>query len=243
MSDQMMCWSNRTKASEFSQFTAPLPACRPCPAWGEQPLDVLGDDVHLEVDRVAGLLEAERGQGEGGGDEADSEVVEAGLDDREADAVDRDRALLDDVAGEVRGQGDLDDLPVLGGLALQHRAGAVDMALDDVAAEARADGRGAFEVDRGADGEGAEAGTVQGLRHDVGGELVALVLDDGEADAVHGDGVAVLRAVGHDGAAEPEARGVAEILDGGDLAQLFDDSGEHFPGPPASSGTDSGACR
>ncbi|GHF91637.1 hypothetical protein GCM10018787_45470 [Streptomyces thermodiastaticus] len=48
-------------------------------------------------------------------------------------------------------------------------------------------------------------------------------------------------ALGHDGAAEPETGGVAEVLDGGDLAQLFDDSGEHFPGPPASSGTDSGA--
>ncbi|GGT19959.1 hypothetical protein GCM10010254_45680 [Streptomyces chromofuscus] len=47
--------------------------------------------------------------------------------------------------------------------------------------------------------------------------------------------------LGDDGAAKPEAGGVAEILDGGDLAQLFDDSGEHFPGPPASSGTDSGA--
>src|SRR5690606_40595395 len=36
-----------------------------------------------------------------------------------------------------------------------------------------------------------------------------------------------------DGAAQPEATGVVEGLDGGDLAQLFDDSGEHFPGPPA----------
>ncbi|GEK03583.1 hypothetical protein TNCT1_58590 [Streptomyces sp. 1-11] len=51
------------------------------------------------------------------------------------------------------------------------------------------------------------------------------------------------RALGDDGAAEPEAGRVAEILDGGDLTQFFDDSGEHFPGPPASWGTDSGACR
>ncbi len=38
----------------------------------------------------------------------------AGVDDGEADAVDGDGALLHDVAGEVRGQGDLHELPVLG---------------------------------------------------------------------------------------------------------------------------------
>ncbi|GAA3501968.1 hypothetical protein GCM10019016_093130 [Streptomyces prasinosporus] len=52
----------------------------------------------------------------------------------------------------------------------------------------------------------------------------------------------MLGALGDDGAAQAEATGVVEGLDGGDLAQLFDDSGEHFPGPPASSGTDSGAA-
>ncbi|MDV6290353.1 hypothetical protein R2F25_30575 [Streptomyces sp. UP1A-1] len=218
----------------MSQFTG-------CPLGAEQPLDVLGDDVHLEVDRVAGLLDAERGQGEGGGDEADGEEVGAGVDDGEADAVDGDGALLHDVAGEVGGQRDLDDLPVLGGLALQDLAGAVDVALHDVPAEAGADGGGAFQVDAGAGGEGAQAGAVQGLRHHVGGELVALVVDDGEADAVDGDGVAVPCPLGDHGAAQAEATGVVEGLDGGDLAQLFDDSGEHFPGPPASSGTDSGA--
>ncbi|GAA2766017.1 hypothetical protein GCM10010103_50580 [Streptomyces paradoxus] len=51
----------------------------------------------------------------------------------------------------------------------------------------------------------------------------------------------MLGALGDDRSAQAEATGVVEGLDGGDLAQLFDDSGEHFPGPPASSGTDSGA--
>ena len=37
----------------------------------------------------------------------------------------------------------------------------------------------------------------------------------------------MLGALGDDGAAQPEAGGVAELLDGGDLAQFFDDSGEH----------------
>ena len=41
---------------------------------GHQPLDVLRDDVDLEVDRVAGLLAAERGEGERGRDQADREA-------------------------------------------------------------------------------------------------------------------------------------------------------------------------
>lgn len=117
------------------------------------------------------------------------------------------------------------------------------MALDDVAAEALAHGHRAFQVDAGSDGQGAEAGAVQGFGHDVGGELVAFVFDDRETDAVHGDGVAVLCALRDDGATQTETGGVVENFDGGDLTQLFDDSGEHFPGPPASWGTDSGACR
>ncbi|GGZ59717.1 hypothetical protein GCM10010344_27050 [Streptomyces bluensis] len=51
----------------------------------------------------------------------------------------------------------------------------------------------------------------------------------------------MLCALRDDGATQAEAGGVAEVLDGGDLTQLFDDSGEHFPGPPASWGSDSGA--
>ena len=63
------------------------------------------------------------------------EGVVADLDDGEADAVDGDRALLDDVGGELGGERDLDDLPAVARRAGRDRAGAVDVALDDVPAE------------------------------------------------------------------------------------------------------------
>src|SRR3569833_2820845 len=50
--------------------------------------------------------------------------------DRQRDAVHGDGALLDDVAGQPRRQADAHDLPVLAGRAGQHRADAVDVALD-----------------------------------------------------------------------------------------------------------------
>ena len=94
----------------------------------EQPLDVLGDDVGLEVDQVAHAAGAERRTGEGLGNEADGEGGLADLDDGEADAVDGDRALVDEVAREVGRQGDLDDVPVLAGRAGDDLADAVHVA-------------------------------------------------------------------------------------------------------------------
>ena len=93
----------------------------------EQALHVLGDHVDLQVDGLPRGARTERGLAEGGGDEADLEpgvgvrMVSArdGADraDGERDAVHGDRALLDDVAGELGRQRDAHDLPVLAGLA------------------------------------------------------------------------------------------------------------------------------
>src|SRR4029453_7024817 len=68
---------------------------------GKQPLDVLHGHVHLEVHPVAGLLGAERRHCGGVGDDGDREPVVEHVDDREAHAVDGDRALLDDVAQQL----------------------------------------------------------------------------------------------------------------------------------------------
>ena len=70
--------------------------------------------------------------------------------DGQRDAVDGDGALLDDVPGQAVGQRHPHDGPVLVGRDGQHLAGAVDVALHDVAAEAVADADGALEVDRAA---------------------------------------------------------------------------------------------
>src|SRR5215218_9670906 len=105
----------------------------------KQTFDVLGQHVDFEVDGIAGRLGAQGRDGERVRDDRDVEgprnVVERG--DGEADAVDGDRTLLDDVAqqlgrrcerhaGRTVGQAD----------ALPQRAYAVDMTLHDVTAEA-----------------------------------------------------------------------------------------------------------
>ena len=85
--------------------------------------------------------------------------------DREADAVDGDRPLLDDVARQVAaGSVNRTTSQRSPGVALRDRRGAVDVALDDVPAEP-ADGRhGALEVDPVARAQGAEAGAARASR-------------------------------------------------------------------------------
>ena len=232
-SDQRTVSPPSWKATAFAQPNSPFSRAR---TGAEQLLGVLGDHVDLEVDPGAGLLDAERGLRERRRDERDGEVgllaVGDGA-DGEADAVDRDRALLDDVAREVGRQRDAHQLPVLAGGALQDGAGAVDVALHDVSAEAAVGDHRALQVDPVAGAQVGEAGAGERLGHHVGGELAALqarragLVGDGQADAVDRDGRPVLGVRGDDGTAHRVTRGVGQGLDGDDLAEFLDDSGEH----------------
>ena len=181
--------------------------------------------------RSPGPAAAQRGAGEGLGDQADGEPVGAGLDDGEADAVHGDRALVDQVAAELGRHRHVDDLPVLAGRAGGDDADAVDVTLDDVAAEPGGRGDRALEVDLVARLDAGEAGLVERLLHDVGGPRVAVALGDGQAAAVDGDRVAQPGVredvLGMDG--EPD--GITLVLDPGDGAELLDDPGEHQLSP------------
>jgi len=64
------------------------------------------------------------------------------------------------------------------------------VALDNVAAKARAGLQRAFEIEGTARPQSAEAGTAQSLGRDVGAEAGGLRIDDGQADAVDRDAVA-----------------------------------------------------
>src|SRR3954470_3067876 len=92
---------------------------------GQEPLDVLGHHVDLEVDAVAGLSGSQRGNGGGVRNDRHGEAVVERIDHGEAAAVDGDRSLLDDVTGEVFRRPDAE----IGGRR-HHFAHAVDMSLD-----------------------------------------------------------------------------------------------------------------
>ena len=85
-----------------------LESPQPVRARAEETFDVLGEDVDFEVDGIAGLLGAQRGDGERVRDDGDVERPSSSrrAADGEADAVDGDRALLDDVAQHRCGRGE-----------------------------------------------------------------------------------------------------------------------------------------
>jgi len=97
-------------------------------------------------------------------------------------AVDRDRALLDAVAEHVRRRVDPDRLRNAADVA-----DAVDVALDDVAAERLPRAERRLDVDAVVRCERAQRRPAQRLADDVERKPVAVVLDDGQADAVDRD--------------------------------------------------------
>ena len=101
----------------------------------DQLLDVLGEHVHFEIDLVARPSGAERRHRERVRDERDLERAASQRGDRERDAVDRDRALLDAVAEELGRRLDPDPDAVALRLDRRDPADAVDMPLDVVPAE------------------------------------------------------------------------------------------------------------
>ena len=91
-------------------------------------------------------------------------VVVAGLDHGQADAVDGDRALVDEVRREVARHRDRHDVPVLARVAAYDVPDGVDVALDQVPAETGAGRDRALEVDPVAGSQRAEAGLGRGSR-------------------------------------------------------------------------------
>ena len=124
-----------------------------------QALDVLGEHVDLEVDLVARLERAERRHFERVRDQRDLERVVVERGDGERDAVDGDRALLDAVAQDLRGRPRPSTTPSPSD-STADAADAVDVALDEVAAERLARAQRGLEVDLVPGGEPAEGRAV-----------------------------------------------------------------------------------
>src|SRR5918995_33987 len=199
-------------------------------AWapGQLPPHVAGEHVALHVEPIAELDAAERGALEGLGDQRD---LQAGLDERgdgEAHALDRDRSPIDHVREELvwelepKALGDA----LLGDL--RDRRGAIDMSLDDVAADAVGGSQRQLEVDGRLGGELAQRGQGQRLLHDVRLEGAVPRRGRGETGAVDRHGISVLQ-LGGELRADPKAGAVLTGIDRVDPAELPDDPGEHRP--------------
>ena len=151
--------------------------------------------------------------------------------DRQRDAVDRHRALLDQVARQARRHLDPHPLPPVTRLAQRHGADAVDVALHDVAAEPAVRRHRPLQVDPVAGHETAERAARQRLGHHVDREPSARrgLVGDGEADPVDRDRRAVHGVGGDQRPLHDEPRRPALALEPHHGAELLHDPGEHQP--------------
>jgi hypothetical protein len=203
----------------------------------EHALHVARHGIDFEVDLRARLQGAEGGVFDGVRDQVDADLgavgdVAHGV-DREAHAVDGDRALVGQEARQRR-RCDHAQLPAFADrLEEAHAADTVDVARHDVPAQAVAGAKGFLQVDAAAF-VGQAGGLVEGLRGDVDGELLSLGDErgDGHAGAVERNAVAepdvIEVAVGHrDAESFAVGGGGAEVVNGGDAPHAGDDSGKH----------------
>ena len=200
------------------------------------PLGVFAEDVDFDIEQAAGSEGAEAGGLVGVGDDGDFDLVTADGGDGETDAFNGDGALRHDVMGKVVGKLDAKAPVGMGclgrdGVERKKDDGAVDVALDDVAAEWRTGGGGELEVDDGVRVQVHEGGTGDGFGGEVGGEAwwegVGFNAKGSEADAVYGDAVAGVEAEGERGCGDSDARCAFGGGDGEEGAGGFDETSEH----------------
>ena len=169
---------------------------------------------------------AERRDGRGVGDHRDAKRVVDEVEGGEADAVDRDRALLDQVAVEVDRDADAQV-----GRRIDDLADGVDVAQHEVPAEPIAERHRPLEVDDVSRHEATDHRAGERLAADVGRPPPVAEVDDGEAAAVDGDRGADRGIVEHGRGVDHEARRrVRTVADRGNVAdgaELLHDAREH----------------
>jgi hypothetical protein len=138
----------------------------------------LTNRVRFEIDPLFGVQAGERGRGQGERDQGHREPVGQHLGDRQADAVDGDRALGHDLVEEPLRRPD----PHPPGSAVLlvdpgHLADRVGVPLDEVTVEGVADAQRQFQVHRGARRQVAQGAAVGGLGGDPGPEPSGRVVD------------------------------------------------------------------
>ena len=190
--------------------------------------DVFGEHIEFQVDSVTDFSGAEVGGFARVGDDPGGEVIRANFGDGEADAIDGDGALEDEVAGGLGREGDLEEEIGAAGFQLEDGGGAIDVALDEVAAHAGIGAHGAFEVDPVAGLEGAEVGSGEGFSEQIEGENGRGDVGGGQAAAVDGEAVAEVEARGEAGSAQLQSNtALGGGGDGKDFGGFFNKTGEH----------------
>ena len=182
----------------------------------EQLQRVFPEDVRLDVEQTADTLRAEIRHRARVRDETDGKVRRADRRHGKADAVEGNRALLDNPAQNLCIGGDRHEngISLLAhGSYLPH---AVDVPADEMSAHARRRQERPLEVELRAAHKPRERRAPHGLRHDVRTKAVRIKMRDRKTDAVDGNAVADVH-VRYDEMRADGDCAAREALEGADL--------------------------
>src|SRR5581483_9901444 len=164
-------------------------------------------------------------------DDPDAKTVFADAGDREAHAVDGDGTLVDDVTHDFRRRGNVEHVVLTGAFPARDAAGAVDVAGDEVSAEAAVGAERTLEVHERTGTRKLQIRPPPGFLQQIKlREPVASArreLHDGETATVDRKAVAELEAAAADAQAHRELDGLRGWFNAFDRAGLFDDAGKH----------------
>src|SRR5262245_46604172 len=190
----------------------------------ESPLDVLADHIHFQVYSLSGFPSPEGGLAERVRNQHDLEGGAVEGCHGQAHAVHGDRALRDEERGErvvLAAHSEPRRVPFPG--QPRDQTHPIHVTLHKVSSHETTEAQGAFEVHTVPLCEVGQRGPGQRFRPEVEPDPIRRALDDGQADAVHGNAGPLGRVVEHQVRADDEPRPPALH----DPPHLFDQSCEH----------------
>ena len=134
---------------------------------------------------------------------------------------------MSDERGDVICEREAKHSPLVTRSYFQNCGDSIDMALDNVATQPVTHAGCALQVDFHAWLPGARCRVKQSFLHDIGPEVRISVVDDGEAHATDGDGVAMGDIVEHCLSGNLHHCTVSTFCERRDGAYFFDEAGKH----------------
>src|SRR5512140_467243 len=197
--------------------------------------DVFPDDVGFDVDPLPCPHDSKGRSFEGDRDDGQFETVPTGGADRQADAVDGHRPLVNHELHYRRIGLDMEYPGFPQRADLPDHAGPVDVAVDDVPPQPPRQGERPLEVHLRPGTHPAEGGLRERLLRDVRGERPRPFPRHGQADPRDGDGIPLGDRIHRPVRRHRDRRPRPQRRQGGDRPHVLDDPGEHYRPSPTGS--------
>lgn len=163
----------------------------------QQLFDVFSQDVHFHVDAASRTLSRQSDVVLGVRNQHDGKISGGHVDDREADAIETNESLFNDVEKQLgrRFQGQPPSISI--GTNTLEASHTIDVTLNEMPAQSRGRQDGPFQIDLFARSHQVNVGAFQGLGGYANAKRGVIDGGDRQADAIDGDAVAELGALEH----------------------------------------------